>query len=172
MLTAFSLAAPSPTTAAPSPTTVTWGKEPMRLSSTGPESTLPTFMFMSGAEEGGDIFAGFNFSGGTGTPNPYMPGTTCPERVWENTMDDLRVPQLPWAVQEDWGCERTPTEVDEAAAEAEVGDEDAEAAKEKQCNAGAAGASRLAALAETIRAQRHELRELGVRVAALEKGAR
>ena len=61
MLTAFSLAAPSPTTAAPSPTTVTWGKEPMRLSSTGPESTLPTFMFMSGAEEGGDIFAGFNF---------------------------------------------------------------------------------------------------------------
>ena len=66
MLTAFSLAAPSPTTAASSPTTVTWGKEPMRLSSTGPESTLPTFMFMSGAEEGGDIFAGFNFSGGTG----------------------------------------------------------------------------------------------------------
>ena len=60
----------------------------------------------------------------------------------------------------------------EAAAEAEVGDEDAEAAKEKQCNDGAAGVSRLAALAETIRAQRHELRELGVRVAALEKGAR
>ena len=59
----------------------------------------------------------------------------------------------------------------EAAADAEV-DEDAEAAKEKQCNDGAAGASRLAALAETIRAQRHELRELGVRVAALEKGAR
>ena len=117
MLTAFSLAAPSPTTAAPSPTTVTWGKEPMRLSSTGPESTLPTFMFMSGAEEGGDIFAGYNFSGGTGTPNPYMPGTTCPERVWENTMDDLRVPQLPWAVQEDWGCERTPTEVDVLVAE-------------------------------------------------------
>ncbi len=117
MLTAFSLAAPSPTTAATSPTTVTWGKEPMRLSSTGPESTLPTFMFMSGAEEGGDIFAGFNFSGGTGTPNPYMPGTTCPERVWENTMDDLRVPQLPWAVQEDWGCERTPTEVDVLVAE-------------------------------------------------------
>ena len=27
----------------------------MRLSSTGPESTLPTFMFMSGAEEGGDM---------------------------------------------------------------------------------------------------------------------
>ena len=60
----------------------------------------------------------------------------------------------------------------EAAADAEVGDEDAEAAKEKQCNDGAAGASRLAALAATIRAQRHELRELGVRVAALEKGAR
>ena len=60
----------------------------------------------------------------------------------------------------------------EAAAEAEVGDEDAEAAKEKQCDDGAAGASRLATLAATIRAQRHELRELGVRVAALEKGAR
>ena len=58
----------------------------------------------------------------------------------------------------------------EAAADAEADDEDAKAG---ECDDdGAAGASRLAALAATIRAQRHELRELGVRVAALEKGAR
>ena len=56
----------------------------------------------------------------------------------------------------------------EAAAEAEA-DEEAEVG---ECDDGVAGASRLATLAATIRAQRHELRELGVRVAALEKGAR
>ena len=73
-------------------------------------------MFMSGAEEGGDIFAGYNFGGGTGTPTRTCRAPRA-RSVWENTMDDLRVPQLPWAVQEDWGCERTPTEVDVLVAE-------------------------------------------------------
>ena len=103
----------------PTPTTVGWGKEPIKMSSTGPDSTLPSFRWMAGAEEGGDIFSSFNYSGGTGTPQPYMPGTTCPDRVFEDAMEDLRVPQLPWALQEDWGCERTPSEVDVLVAENE-----------------------------------------------------
>ena len=35
-------------------TTAAWGKEPMKLSSTGPSSTLPDFFFMAKGEEGGD----------------------------------------------------------------------------------------------------------------------
>ena len=34
------------------------GTEPMKLSSTGPSSTLPSFLFMAGAEEGGSCTAG------------------------------------------------------------------------------------------------------------------
>lgn len=41
----------------------------------------------------------------------------CPDDAYENEMPDLRVPQLPWALQNDWGCERTPTEVDVIVAE-------------------------------------------------------
>lgn len=80
----------------------------MRLSSTGPQSTLPSFFFMAGGEEGGSIFAGSYdppYTGGTGTVNPYEVSTTCPEDVLDNTSPDLRVPQLPWRIQEDWGCE-------------------------------------------------------------------
>jgi hypothetical protein len=94
------------------PATVSWGKEPMKLSSTGPSSTLPAFFFMAKNEEGGDIWTGYNYTGGVGVPIPFKPSTTCPEDVFDNTMEDLRVPKLPWRLQEDWGCERNQTEVD------------------------------------------------------------
>ena len=93
-------------------TTVAWGKEPMKYSSTGPSSTLASYFFMAKSEEGGDIWTGFNYSGGRGTPHPFEARTSCPADVFENTSPDLRVPKLPWRVQEDWGCERKPTEVD------------------------------------------------------------
>ena len=105
MFTAAIAASASP------PATVAWGKEPMRLSSTGPSSTLPAFFFMAGSEEGGDLWTGYNYTGGLGTPRPYKVATSCPEDVFDNTMDDLRVPKLPWRLQEDWGCERNQTEV-------------------------------------------------------------
>ena len=38
--------------------TVKWGKEPIKVSSTGPDSTLPNFFFMAGGEEGGSMFDG------------------------------------------------------------------------------------------------------------------
>ena len=53
-------------TAAAAPATAVWGEEPMKLSSTGPSSTLPSFFFMAQGEEGGDLWTGYNFSGGVG----------------------------------------------------------------------------------------------------------
>ena len=51
--------------------TVEWGHEPMRMSNTGPQSTLPSFFFMAGDEEGGDIFHGFGYAGGSGTSGKF-----------------------------------------------------------------------------------------------------
>ena len=67
---------------------------------------------MAGAEEGGGMYDGYGYTGGRGEPSPFIPPDGCPDEIFENTMKDLRVPQLPWAVQEAWGCERVPTEVD------------------------------------------------------------
>ena len=67
---------------------------------------------MAGGEEGGSVWGGYNYTGGRGTPSVWQPATSCPEDVFDSVSPDLRVPQLPWRVQEDWGCEQTPTEVD------------------------------------------------------------
>lgn len=85
--------------------TVAWGTEPMKLSSTGPSSTLPSFFFMAGGEEGGSLWTSYNYSGGRADPAPYEPETSCPDDVFDNTSPDLHVPKLPWRLQEDWGCE-------------------------------------------------------------------
>ena len=50
--------------------TATWGKEHMKLSSTGPSKTLPSFLWMAGAEEGGGIFGGFNYTGSSAQTTP------------------------------------------------------------------------------------------------------
>ena len=50
--------------------TASWGTESMRLSSTGPQSALPAFLFVAGSEEGGSLFKGFYdppYTGGRGT---------------------------------------------------------------------------------------------------------
>lgn len=86
--------------------TASWGIELIKVSSTGPSSTLPYFFFMASNEEGGSLYTGYNYTGGRGDPISWTVKTSCPEDVFENTMDDLRVPQLPWRLQEDWGCER------------------------------------------------------------------
>ena len=91
---------------------MSWGKEPVKLSSTGPSSTLPAFLFMAEGEEGGNLWTGFGFDGGRGKPNPFLAKTSCPDDVFENASPDLRAPKLPWRLQEDWGCERNRTEVD------------------------------------------------------------
>ena len=80
----------------------------MKVSSTGLDSTLPSFFFMAKSEEGGSLFAGdFEYDGGRGQPNPFMvPVNNCPDDLFDNTSPDLRVPQLPWNLQDDWGCER------------------------------------------------------------------
>ena len=55
------------------------------------------------------LYSGFNYTGGRGKASPFEVCTSCPEDVFDNASPDLRVPQLPWRLQEDWGCERTPT---------------------------------------------------------------
>ena len=61
------------------------GTEPMKLSSTGPSSTLPSFLFMAGAEEGGSLYGGFGFTGGKGTPAPFhAPVANCPDEIFAN----------------------------------------------------------------------------------------
>jgi len=101
--------------------TISMGKEGMKMSSTGPDSTLPSFFFMAGAEEGGSLFSGYGFKGGRGEPNPFeVPVQNCPDDIYEDTSEDLRVPQLPWALQDDWGCERVPGEADVIVMENEI----------------------------------------------------
>lgn len=89
---------------------VAWGTEPMKLSTTGPSSTLPSFFFMAGGEEGGSLWSSFNYTGGRPPASPYEPSTNCPDDVFENTSPDLHVPKLPWRLQEDWGCEAIETQ--------------------------------------------------------------
>jgi len=109
----------------------------MKVSSTGLDSSLPSFFFMAKGEEGGSLFGGdFTYTGGrgtkslflslflfiqasltfvsitAGTPNPFeVPVNNCPDDLFDNTMPDLRVPQLPWNLQDDWGCERETKDV-------------------------------------------------------------
>jgi hypothetical protein len=58
-------------------------------------------------------------TGGRGSARPFEVCTSCPEDVFDNTSPDLRVPQLPWRLQEDWGCERVASEADVLVAENE-----------------------------------------------------
>jgi hypothetical protein len=89
--------------------TVARDTEPMKVSSTGPSNTLPSFFFMAGGEEGGSLYGGFGYKGGRGNPSPFeMPVQNCPDEFYANESPDLRVPQLPWRLQDDWGCERVP----------------------------------------------------------------
>ena len=88
-----------------------WGKEPMKVSNTGPENLLPSFYFLSGGEEGGKYSGWTGYEGGLGTPNPFKVQDTCPDQLFEHVSEDLRVPVLPYLEQDDWGCERTPTNV-------------------------------------------------------------
>ena len=100
---------------------ISWGTEPIKVSSTGPDSTLPNFLFMAGGEEGGNIWGGaFEYDGGTGSASPWSPPNACPDDLFNNTSDDLRVPQLPWQLQDDWGCERAAQDVDVIVAETET----------------------------------------------------
>ena len=67
---------------------------------------------MNHNEEGGGLYGGFGWNG-LGKPSPYqLPVQNCPDEFYANESPDLRVPQLPWRLQNDWGCERSPGEAD------------------------------------------------------------
>ena len=56
--------------------------EPMKLSSTGPDSTCLHF-FMAGAEEGGGLYDGYGYTGGRGESSPFIPPDGCPDEILE-----------------------------------------------------------------------------------------
>eukprot|EP00040_Diaphanoeca_grandis_P023668 m.129101 g.129101 ORF g.129101 m.129101 type:complete len:792 (+) comp29375_c0_seq12:86-2461(+) len=91
--------------------TASWGIENIKVSGTGPENLLPSFFFMAGGEEGGSYSTGDGYHGGLGDAHPFEPPDTCPDDVFQDTSPDLRVPVLPYLEQDDWGCERVPTNV-------------------------------------------------------------
>ena len=72
---------------------------------------MPTFFFMAGAEEGGGMYTDMVIPAAEGSLHHLFLQTDVLMKFLK-IMKDLRVPQLPWAVQEAWGCERVPTEVD------------------------------------------------------------
>jgi Domain of unknown function (DUF5107) len=84
---------------------VFWDYEMIKVSSTGPANTLPYFFFMSGDEEGGNLYSGYNITS-KGIPIQWKVRTSCPSDVFEHVSEDLRVPLLPWRLQDDWGCEQ------------------------------------------------------------------
>ena len=59
------------TVRATNPAKVSWGTHKMRMSSTGPDNTLPSFFFMAGGEEGGSLFKGFGYTGGDTWGGPH-----------------------------------------------------------------------------------------------------
>ena len=111
--------------AARADTTVSWGTHQMRKSTTGPDNTLPSFFFMAGGEEGGSLYKGFGYTGGDvwggAHASPFeVPVLECDDDLYNHTSPDLRVPQLPWNVQNDWGCERVDTDVPVVVAESDT----------------------------------------------------
>eukprot|EP00824_Muranothrix_gubernata_P026555 TRINITY_DN939_c2_g3_i1.p1 TRINITY_DN939_c2_g3~~TRINITY_DN939_c2_g3_i1.p1 ORF type:complete len:750 (-),score=131.17 TRINITY_DN939_c2_g3_i1:61-2310(-) len=80
-----------------------------RHSETFPGNVLPAFLFMQGAEEGGSTVV--PLGGGRGTPHPFVPDDSCGADIWDNAMEDLRSPQLPYLSQDQWGCERQPRKI-------------------------------------------------------------
>lgn len=91
---------------------VSWGVEPIIMSELKPENLLPAFFFMARNVEGGAyVNPNPHYEGGSGAPTPFDPPDHCADELFEHTMEDQRVPTLPYLVQDDWGCERKPEQV-------------------------------------------------------------
>ena len=87
------------TARATNPAKVSWGTHKMRMSSTGPDNTLPSFFFMAGGEEGGSLFKGFGYTGGDTWGGPHaspfeVPVLECDDDLYNHTSEDLRVDEF------------------------------------------------------------------------------
>jgi hypothetical protein len=92
----------------PDGATFRWGTHRLTMSSTGPTNVLPAFRFQGvGGEGSGGIFKPTQgYAGGLGQPAPFAPHDGCADELFADTMDLSSMPLLPWANQDDWGCER------------------------------------------------------------------
>jgi hypothetical protein len=90
-------------------TVITTSSINLLMSETLPGNLLPGFLFLQGAEEGGSTK--IPIGGGRGSPEPFIPPDTCSDDIFEGANPDLRSPQLPYLTQDEWTCDRTPTDV-------------------------------------------------------------
>jgi hypothetical protein len=67
------------------------------------------FKFQLGSIEGGSLDV--KLGGGPGTANPYVPFDTAPDEIWDHASTDLRAPSMPYLLQDQWTCDREPTDV-------------------------------------------------------------
>ena len=67
------------------------------------------FKFQLGEIEGGSLEV--KLGGGPGAANPYTPFDTAPAEIWDHASPDLRAPSLPYLLQDQWTCDREPTDV-------------------------------------------------------------
>ena len=72
---------------------------------------LRLFFDRSEKGEGQSGAAWRHWDGAKGDPNAFVPPDTSDDVVWNDTAPDLRIPLLPWAEQDRWGCEQKPGEL-------------------------------------------------------------
>ena len=102
------LLSPAPARAQPPPS-LSWSTLPLRVSATAPGNLLPAFRFQLSQVEGGSTAV--PIGGGLPTPQPFVPGDTCPDLIFDHASRDLHAPNLPYLTQDQWGCERAPQDV-------------------------------------------------------------
>ena len=81
----------------------------MKVSTVAPGNLLPQFRFMLSQVEGGS--SKVNIGGGLPPPDPYIPGDSSPDFMWDHASPDLHAPNMPYLTQDQWGCERRPENV-------------------------------------------------------------
>jgi hypothetical protein len=88
---------------------ISWGKYELKLSEVAPGNVLPAFEFLASQVEGGAISV--PIGGGTVQASPFVPGDSAPFEIWDHASADLHAPFLPYLLQDQWDCARTPTNV-------------------------------------------------------------
>jgi hypothetical protein len=89
--------------------TISNGSIPLKVSKTAAGNLLPQFRFQLSQVEGGSNAV--NIGGGLPPKSPFLPTDSAPEVIWDHASGDLHAPNLPYLTQDDWSCEREPTNV-------------------------------------------------------------
>jgi hypothetical protein len=88
---------------------VFWSSFELKLSEVAPGNVLPAFEFLASQLEGGAISV--PIGGGAWKKSPFVPADSAPFEIWDHASDDLHAPFLPYLMQDQWDCNRKPTNV-------------------------------------------------------------